>query len=83
LGFAIPAVAMALAVLVFLAGKSRYTHTTCKGSPLERFLALSGAAGWEWLCGLFSPGRRRRPSRISEDDDGVRAAFLGALHVVV
>jgi dipeptide/tripeptide permease len=39
-GFAIPAVAMALAVVLFVAGRNKYTYQEAKGSPLERLARL-------------------------------------------
>ena len=54
IGFAIPAVAMAMAVVLFVAGHNRYTHQEPRGSPLERLVALSWAATVE----VFRGGKR-------------------------
>lgn len=44
LGFAIPAVAMALALLLFLAGSSRYRHIPATESPMARVVKVVWAA---------------------------------------
>ena len=48
---------MALAVVLFVAGYSKYTHQEPKGSPLERLIGLSWGAVVEWTRSLFSRGR--------------------------
>jgi POT family len=54
IGFAIPAVAMVIAVLIFMSGHKYYTHVKPTGSPLERALDLSFHSFLYWLrnpCG--------------------------------
>ena len=76
IGFAIPAVAMALAVVFFIAGYRKYTHQPIKGSPIERLTYLCWGAIVEFLSSL---GRKRQPdtdyARLSPDvaADAVRS----------
>ncbi|KAK9918815.1 hypothetical protein WJX75_007179 [Coccomyxa subellipsoidea] len=59
IGFAIPAVAMALAVITFLAGSSLYTHVEPTESPMTRVVkVLTAAAKNRWRA-----ARRRRAAR--------------------
>lgn len=54
IGFAIPAVAMVGAVVIFMSGHKCYTHIKPTGSPLERAFDLSWHAILHWLrnpCG--------------------------------
>jgi hypothetical protein len=46
---------MALAVVLFVAGYSKYTHQEAKGSPLERLMHLSWGATVEFFRGWL-PG---------------------------
>lgn len=58
IGFAIPAVAMVGAVVIFVSGYKYYTHVKPTGSPLERALDLSWHTFLKWL---------RNPCRGSRD----------------
>ena len=78
IGFAIPAVAMALAVVLFVAGYKRYTHQQAKGSPLERLISMSSGAVVEFFKTLGAKFRGRQvdgyapvqpPTQL---DDGVQ-----------
>jgi dipeptide/tripeptide permease len=55
-GFALPAAAMASAVLLFLAGSKHYRHVAPTESPMARVVKVVAAAlrnRWVWELGLL------------------------------
>ena len=55
-GFALPAAAMASAVLLFLAGSKHYRHVAPTESPMARVVKVVAAAlrnRWVWEWGLL------------------------------
>eukprot|EP00892_Ulva_mutabilis_P001566 jgi/Ulvmu1/1140/UM107_0014.1 len=79
-GFAIPAVAMLLAVLIFVAGNGRYKHEKPTGSPLERVADITwhacGHSLRRLLCCGTQPQEASTPRSGSADP---QAMFAGAL----
>lgn len=58
IGFAIPAVAMLLAVIIFVAGNGRYKHEKPTGSPLERVADITWHACGHSLRNLLCCGAK-------------------------
>lgn len=64
-GFAIPALATAAAIAVFLLGSPRYKKRPPKGSAITTAVKVVAAAAWATLT-----GRRRGPSALLEEGEG-------------
>ena len=67
LGFGIPAVAMVVAILLFLAGFKLYKHVQPTGSPLERVIGVVLAAFKHRILRTFA-FKPSEPSHPAQND---------------
>lgn len=81
IGFAIPAVAMLLAVVIFVAGNGRYKHEKPTGSPLERVADITWHACGHSLRRLLCCGSAPQQEVVTPRSADVRPLGASALHV--